>query len=412
MPTTLRLVCPSCRAPYALPESARAQLEGTAVCCAGCGRWWVPLPASSGPPVRLDKGRPVRSPLRLEAYRLQGGAAAGTGASAAAPAAALPPASPPAAGRVTAATPTTRIAVPTQESRSLRVMVSGPETDLRAVHELGGSAFLIGRQGCHVNLPRAAIPDRAIRIRASQRGFVFEGIGGFAIPLGAVSVPSGTIEPGGAVHLSLGPYLLGLETSATPGSPIPDLEAAPKPAAPAPATPPPPRLRERPTLQASGPKVDVRDLLQDFALEAGPGGRPFEERGRPAPAPAEFDGDMTITDMSARGFLATRAGDPLQHLDLQLVRTEGPAAGRSFQIAKTPLVIGRAEGDLIIQDRRVSGKHAQIDVTGPEMYALKDLASTNGTTINGRPISVASLKNGDVVSFGGVDFRFVARVQR
>jgi pSer/pThr/pTyr-binding forkhead associated (FHA) protein len=45
------------------------------------------------------------------------------------------------------------------------------------------------------------------------------------------------------------------------------------------------------------------------------------------------------------------------------------------------------------------------------MYALKDLASTNGTTINGRPISVASLKNGDVISFGGVDFRFVARVQ-
>ena len=293
-------------------------------------------------------------------------------------------------------------------------MASGPETDLRAVYELGGASFLIGRQGCHVNLPRAAIPDRAIRIRVSPRGFVFEGIGGFSIPLGTVSVPSGTIEPGGAVHLSLGPYLLGLETSATPGSPIPDLEAAPKPAAPAPAAAPPPRLRERPTLQASGPKVDVRDLLQDFALEAGPGGRPFEERGRsaPAPAPAEFDGDMTITDMSARGFMATRQGDPLQDLDLQLVRTEGAGAGRSFRITKTPLVIGRAEGDLIIQDRRVSGKHAQLDVTGPEMYALKDLASTNGTTINGRPISVASLKNGDVVSFGGVDFRFVARLQR
>jgi len=209
----------------------------------------------------------------------------------------------------------------------------------------------------------------------------------------------------------LEPYLLGLETSATPGSPIPDLERASKPAAAQPAAPPPPRLRERPTLQSAGPKIDVRDLLQDFAVDVGPGGRPFEERGRPEPAPAEFDGDMTIADVSARGFMATRAGDPLKDLDLQLVRTEGPAAGRSFQITKTPLVIGRAEGDLIIQDRRVSGKHAQLDVTGPEMYALKDLASTNGTTINGRPISIATLKNGDVIGFGGVNFKFVARVQ-
>jgi hypothetical protein len=389
-----------------------------AVCCAGCGRWWVPLPASSGPPVKLDKGRPLRSSLRLEAYRLPG-EAAGAGASTPAPAVARTPIPTPvpAAGPAAGAAPTSRIPVTKEASRSLRVMAQGPETDLRGVFELGGASFLIGRQGCHVNLPRAPIPDRAIRIRASQRGFVFEGIGGFAIPLGTVSVPSGTIEPGGGVRLMLEPYLLGLETSATPGSPIPDLEAAPKPAerpaaAPPPPAPPPPRLRERPTLQSAGPKIDVRDLLQDFAVDMGPGGRPFEERGRPEPAPAEFDGDMTIADVSARGFMATRAGDPLKDLDLQLVRTEGPAAGRSFQLTKSPLVIGRAEGDLIIQDRRVSGKHAQLDVTGPEMYALKDLASTNGTTINGRPISIATLKNGDVISFGGVSFRFVARVQR
>jgi hypothetical protein len=404
MPTTLRLICPSCRTPYALPEAARAELEGTAVCCAGCGRWWVPLPASSGPPVKLDKGRPVRSPLRLDAYRVQGEGAGA--ASAPSPGVASSPAAP----------PTTRIPVTQEASRSLRVMVQGPETDLRGVYELGGSSFLIGRQGCHVNLPRAAIPDRAIRIRASPRGFVFEGIGGFAIPLGAVSVPSGTIEPGGGARLMLEPYLLGLETSATPGSPIPDLEAAPKPSPPPPPPParPPdlPRLRDRPMFHAAGPGVDVRDLLQDFALDEGPGGRPFEERGRPQPAPAEFDGDMTITDMSARGFLATRAGDPLKDLDLQLVRTDGPAAGRVFQLTKSPLVIGRVEGDLIIQDRRVSGKHAQLDVNGPEMYALKDLASTNGTTINGRPISIATLKNGDVIGFGGVSFRFVARAQR
>lgn len=410
MATTLRLDCPFCQTQYALPESVRAEIEGMAACCAACGRWWLPLRASTGPPVKLDQGRPVRSRLRLEAYRVPGEAAeAGASAPAtpAPPPPAPPPAPAPAAAPAAGAAPTTRIPVPARESRSLRVVVEGPETDLRGVYELGGSAFLVGRRGCHVNLPGASIPDRAIRIRQSDRGFVFEGIGGFSIPLGTVSISSGTIEPGGSVRLELDPYVLGLETSATPGSPIADLEAAPKPAPASPAAPP---ARERPTLQAATrPATDVRDLLQEVAVDVDAAGRPFEERG--GSTPEEFDGDMTITDIGARGYQSTRVGDALQHLDLQLVRTEGPATGRSFQVTKSPLVIGRVEGDLIIQDRRVSGKHAQLDVTGPEMYALKDLASTNGTTINGRAISISKLKNGDVIGFGGVNFRFVARVK-
>ena len=109
---------------------------------------------------------------------------------------------------------------------------------------------------------------------------------------------------------------------------------------------------------------------------------------------------------------AARVGHPLDGLELSLVRAEGPTQGQAFRILKSPLVIGRKEGDMIIHDGRVSSKHAQLDVAGPRIYTLKDLASTNGTTVNDKPISVGHLGDGDVVGFGGVKFEFRAKMKR
>ena len=89
---------------------------------------------------------------------------------------------------------------------------------------------------------------------------------------------------------------------------------------------------------------------------------------------------------------------------------EGATKGQAFKITKSPVVIGRKEGDMIVHDGRVSSKHAQLDVAGARIYTLKDLASTNGTTINDRPISVGHLEDGDVISFGGVKFEFRAKM--
>ena len=125
-----------------------------------------------------------------------------------------------------------------------------------------------------------------------------------------------------------------------------------------------------------------------------------------------LDGDATITDLGARGFQASRVGNPLEGLEVRLIRADGPAKGQAFSVLKSPVLIGRKEGDMIIHDGRVSSKHAQLDVAGPRIYTLKDLASTNGTTVNDRPISVGHLQDGDVVSFGGVQFEFRARMRR
>ncbi len=415
----LPISCSSCRAEYALPESYRQHLEGRAVFCVNCQRWWVAVPSSSGPSVRLVKGRPERAPIDLRSFQ-QGAAAPAAVPAPAAPAPPAPPQAPPGGLDATARVPVSAPAQP-----CLRVVVSTqPGKDVKAVFDLGAKSFLIGRQHSHLNLKHAAVPERAVRIRSDGPGFRFEGIAGFEIPIGSMSIGSGHIEPGGSVSFELKPYRIQLEVSATPGRPIADLEkrsAAPAPAAPAPAAPsvPQPVVPQAPVPQTPLPQppapprpaapaaVDLRQQVQELAIEVRPDQQAFAEQQESLQE--ALDGDATITDLGAQGFQAMRFGNPLAGLDLSLVRLEGPMQEQAFKIIKSPVVIGRKEGDMIVHDGRVSSKHAQLDVAGARIYTLKDLASTNGTTINDRPISVGHLQDGDVVSFGGVKFEFRAK---
>lgn len=400
MAEMLAFRCTSCAAEYAVPDSFKPHLEGRALFCPGCKRWWAPLPAASGPPVRLVDGRPERAKIDLRRFRRSVQAS---------PPAAAQPSGPAPAG----AQKTQRVAVPPSTSTpdSLRVVVAGPNTDLKGIFDLGAKDFLIGRRGCHLNLPQAELPDRAIRMRrADGRGFLFEGIDGFPIPIGGMSVLSGRIEPGGTVHFELGPYRVDFETSQTPGSPIADLGSGPpagsSPPPPSKPKPKPPRLdvpKPRPVLQ--GEDVDIRAQVQELAVDVRPDQPDFDDS-----QDEMADLDQTVTDLGARGFQASRFGSGLGDLDISLVRADGPSQGKRFRITKTPILIGRSEGDLVIADRRVSSKHAQLDVAGPRIYTLKDLASTNGTLVNDRSISIGHLQDGDVLSFGGVRFEFHAKV--
>ena len=390
----ITFTCTSCQAGYTLPESYRQAVEGRAVFCPQCQRWWVPVPATSGPSVRLVKGRPERAPVDLRKFMPT---------VATAPEAAVPAPGVDATARVPVA----------PKSPSLRVVVVTPGKETKAVFDLGRKSFLIGKAHCHLNLKQASLPDKAIRVQARGEGFHFEGVDGFQIPIGSMSVGSGQLEPGGSLSFALAPYEIRLEISATPGRPIADLESAPQPAAPRPVAPqpvapprPPPPAPSRPTLQADPPAFDLRQQVEELAVE--PGQQAFGEQRQ---AVQELlDGDATITDLGARGFQASRFGNPLAGLDLSLVRQDGPMQGQAFKISKSPVVVGRKEGDMIVHDGRVSSKHAQLDVAGPHLYSLKDLASTNGTTVNDRPISVGQIKDGDIVSFGGVKFEFRAKM--
>ena len=64
-------------------------------------------------------------------------------------------------------------------------------------------------------------------------------------------------------------------------------------------------------------------------------------------------------------------------------------------------LIGRSRScDIVLPDPAVSRRHALLSVRG-DRCSIRNLASTNGTQVNGRPVSTAVLHAGDVVWFGG-----------
>lgn len=74
-------------------------------------------------------------------------------------------------------------------------------------------------------------------------------------------------------------------------------------------------------------------------------------------------------------------------------------AGREHTLRPGENILGR-QGDIALDDARVSRRHASINVG--EDLILKDLGSTNGTKLGNDPITApALLEQGSVVSLGG-----------
>lgn len=63
------------------------------------------------------------------------------------------------------------------------------------------------------------------------------------------------------------------------------------------------------------------------------------------------------------------------------------------------LVIGRREGNLLLDDALISGKHCQVLHRNGE-FVLQDLGSTNGTTVDGRLVREHVLKPGNEIALG------------
>ncbi len=86
-----------------------------------------------------------------------------------------------------------------------------------------------------------------------------------------------------------------------------------------------------------------------------------------------------------------------------LVGKDGPVEGKTFEISKEGLKIGRdaAKCDIVIDNPHVSREHAWIGEEGGNIV-VKDLASANGTFLNtmGHQIKSEVLKPGDVIIIG------------
>ena len=94
-----------------------------------------------------------------------------------------------------------------------------------------------------------------------------------------------------------------------------------------------------------------------------------------------------------------------------LVFLRGELLAAPIPLDRSEVTLGRAlEADIRINDPRASRLHARINVVheedAPPVYRIKDLGSTNGTLLNGRPVTEAVLQDGDQVTIGEHLLRF------
>jgi pSer/pThr/pTyr-binding forkhead associated (FHA) protein len=79
--------------------------------------------------------------------------------------------------------------------------------------------------------------------------------------------------------------------------------------------------------------------------------------------------------------------------------------GQNFAIPKLKSTIGRSQHcDIVIPGTHLSRQHAELSINGNLLF-IKDLASSNGTYINGKRISEGTARAGDEINFDVYLFR-------
>jgi ABC transport system ATP-binding/permease protein len=239
-------------------------------------------------------------------------------------------------------------------------------------------------------------------------------------------LPSSELRDGDRLTIGQSKILVKIDSAANGG------RAASPPPAPAPArgnnngsssrdrTEPPPK-----PVPAAPPKPAPRPTPR----EAEPAPAPRAARS-PAPAPAprarggaapapnvegigaliseELDGFSEQTDSVVMDI--ARADEELKlpyRTNLFLEVIEGPDQGKKTQFPKGNMVIGRLNADVVLKDSDISRRHALIEAYTRDKIFIKDLASTNGTFVNGQKVTYDKLKHGDKIRVGKSVLKFV-----
>ena len=135
------------------------------------------------------------------------------------------------------------------------------------------------------------------------------------------------------------------------------------------------------------------------------GGTPVGSPGNPkAPPPA---GNAGMQPSNRTQLLSDTSG-----ITGLIIRSMG-GGSQKFPISKPILTVGRApDNDIVINHPAVSGHHLKLTVTG-ETVTVTDLNSTNGTQLNGQPISPNTphaARPGDVLRIGDLTGNWVSLV--
>ena len=92
----------------------------------------------------------------------------------------------------------------------------------------------------------------------------------------------------------------------------------------------------------------------------------------------------------------------------KIVVVNGPLAGQSFEVGNGGLRLGRSSSnDIHIPDEELSRNHCLFEAVGEAGLRVTDLASANGTILNGEPLGdePTILKEGDVIVVGVTTLR-------
>jgi len=83
---------------------------------------------------------------------------------------------------------------------------------------------------------------------------------------------------------------------------------------------------------------------------------------------------------------------------------------RSFPIIQPLLILGRGEeANLKLEDEEASRKHAMIEILSRDNVFITDLASANGTFLNGVRIRSTRLKHNDILRLGQTVLKFIIK---
>ncbi|MFX0202563.1 MAG: FHA domain-containing protein [Candidatus Hodarchaeota archaeon] len=84
---------------------------------------------------------------------------------------------------------------------------------------------------------------------------------------------------------------------------------------------------------------------------------------------------------------------------------------KRYEIRKKAISIGTtSDNDIVLTDKAVSRHHAKIRIEGKK-YFIYDMASTNGTRVNGRKITKKWIKEGDSIEMGHTRMTFKTEAQ-
>lgn len=90
----------------------------------------------------------------------------------------------------------------------------------------------------------------------------------------------------------------------------------------------------------------------------------------------------------------------------RLVATNLSLAGSMFELGEAWTTVGRADGNFIqIVEASISGRHCEVRLREGELL-VRDLISTNGTFVDGKKISEATVQPGQILRLGDLELRF------